>query len=72
MSAARVAVWLALSFACGLAAVAAADTPQPPPPHIVLVVADDLGWNDVPFTRTNTCDIHTPTLSKLAKQVSLK
>ena len=33
------------------------------PPHIVLIVADDYGWNDVGY---HNPDVHTPTLDKLA------
>ena len=36
-------------------------------PHIVMVVADDLGFNDVAFTRTGS-EIHTPHLTSLARR----
>jgi arylsulfatase A-like enzyme len=62
-----------MSFGFGvLAAVLsfAADDPQgaaarpPARPHIIHIVADDLGWKDVGF---NGCtDIHTPNLDQLA------
>ena len=34
-------------------------------PHIVYVVADDLGWNDIGY-RGNTTDVQTPKLDELA------
>lgn len=37
------------------------------PPHIVFVVADDLGTFDVPFTKSGS-EIITPTLSRLASE----
>ena len=36
------------------------------PPHIVMIVADDLGWGDVGWTNDNMLDV-TPTLTRLAK-----
>ena len=36
-------------------------------PNVVFVVADDLGYNDVPFTGTGS-EILTPTLTRLANQ----
>ena len=33
------------------------------PPHIVFIMADDYGWNDVGY---HNPDVHTPTLDKLA------
>ena len=36
-----------------------------PPPHLIYIVADDLGTYDVPFTNSGS-EILTPTLSRLA------
>ena len=33
-------------------------------PHILMIVADDLGWNDVPWHGSN--QIEAPTLARLA------
>src|SRR5262245_26978482 len=38
---------------------------SPPRPHIVYIVADDLGWKDVGF---HGSDIRTPNLDKLAQE----
>ncbi|KAL1419549.1 hypothetical protein MTO96_025291 [Rhipicephalus appendiculatus] len=35
------------------------------PPHIILIVADDLGWNDVSW---NNHKMHTPNLERLARE----
>ena len=44
--------------------VAVSATEKPPRRHIFLIVADDLGWNDVDFHGSQ--QIPTPTLSRLA------
>ncbi|XP_054928940.2 arylsulfatase I-like [Dermacentor andersoni] len=38
---------------------------QARPPHIVVIIADDLGWNDVSW---NNKKMHTPNLEKLARE----
>ena len=48
---------LPLLLACSVTAAA--------PPNIIIVVADDLGWNDVGF---HGGDIDTPALDKLADE----
>lgn len=51
------------AFGIATSTVVAAETP--PKPHIIHIVADDLGWSDVGF---NGCkDIPTPNLDALAK-----
>ena len=39
-------------------------------PHIVLVLADDLGWGDVGWNNPRMADV-TPHLTQLARWVSL-
>lgn len=51
--------------AFGIAAPTVVAAETPPKPHIIHIVADDLGWSDVGF---NGCkDIPTPNLDALAK-----
>jgi arylsulfatase A-like enzyme len=50
--------------ACVTAGVPAARGQEPPRPHIVHIVADDLGWRDVGFH--GSPDIKTPNIDKLA------
>jgi arylsulfatase A-like enzyme len=62
---------LLLVVLVNLAATALA-VPSQQPPHIILVVADDYGWNDIGFHQTEnvTCSdkkvVPTPTLDALA------
>ena len=51
------ALLLALAFAVACA--------EPKAPHIVYIVADDLGWNDIGY-RGNATDVQTPNLDELA------
>jgi arylsulfatase A-like enzyme len=58
MTGGHVALWAAALC------VAVSATEKPPRRHIFLIVADDLGWNDVDFHGSQ--QIPTPTLSRLA------
>ena len=58
------AIWLAFTAPQAMAAARALGTSQERDrPHIVLIMADDLGWRDVGF---NGSEIKTPHLDKLA------
>eukprot|EP00038_Savillea_parva_P019001 m.26108 g.26108 ORF g.26108 m.26108 type:complete len:616 (+) comp4292_c0_seq1:218-2065(+) len=49
------------------AAVGAQGAPRNRPTHLVFIVVDDWGFNDVGFrNRNNSADIHTPTMDALA------
>jgi hypothetical protein len=52
-----------LSLALSLAALTATTLAAPPHPHVLFVLIDDLGWNDVGF---RSHQIKTPTVDKLA------
>jgi arylsulfatase A-like enzyme len=56
---------LAFGSTAVLTATSAAAQPAAPRPHIVYIVADDLGWKDVGF---HGSDIRTPHLDKLAQE----
>lgn len=56
---------VAAALAAGLPLAASAQSPAPPRPNIIHIVADDLGWKDVGY---NGCvEIKTPNLDALAK-----
>ncbi|TAH37127.1 MAG: arylsulfatase [Planctomycetota bacterium] len=54
-----------MAGACGRAQAPASKTAHPPaPPHIVLIVADDLGWADVGYHNE---EVRTPHIDALAR-----
>ena len=64
------AAFAVLNLAATLGPAGAADRVhrRPKRPHVVLVVADDLGWGDVPFTGVGEKDVAAPTLQRLAAE----
>lgn len=60
---ARVILWLVAVFVGLFAPRSLPAQPAAPSPHIVHIVADDLGWKDVGF---HGSDIQTPNLDRLA------
>ena len=54
-----------LAAALGVLAALSQAVAQPDQPHIVLIIADDLGWGDVGY---NGSEIRTPNLNRLADQ----
>ena len=52
------------SLLVSLPAVAALVAPAPPPPHILLIVADDLGYNDVSWHNPALVTPHLETLAR--------
>lgn len=60
----RLSVTLAVA-ACAAFATAEASATQITPPHIVILLADDLGWGDVGYHGSR---IHTPHIDQLARK----
>jgi arylsulfatase A-like enzyme len=58
--------FLAFFLATALTAAAQASSAAPPRPHILHIVADDLGWKDVGFH--GATDLKTPHLDRLAAE----
>ncbi len=59
-------IWLHLRFGCAATLRAEESTPKKPPPNIVLIIADDLGYGDLGCYGCN--DIHTPNIDELAQE----
>ena len=45
--------WYSLVALTLMVGASPAQAPSPPPPHIVFILADDLGWTDLSTGRTN-------------------
>ena len=54
-------IWMPLVFPLVIAQAGEAEPAKPP--HILLIIADDLGWKDVGY---HGSEIHTPNLDGLA------
>lgn len=65
MNRTRASLWILLSWFAALTQAPAAK-PDGPPPNVILILADDMGWNDAGFC--GNCHIDTPNLDRLARE----
>jgi arylsulfatase B len=58
---------LLLALLCGTDALAATSAENKSPPNIVIILIDDVGWNDLSYNTKNLSQISTPNIDKLSK-----
>jgi hypothetical protein len=70
-------VWISLVLAFISASATQRSTSFPPPPHILFILVDDLGWGNVgyhvhPSALQRQQEVQTPVIDWLAKQEGLE